>query len=92
MNHTVDWLPDAFQSFLLIWVRSADPFLARRAKEEIDRMLSTNPETGKLLPEGFWLLKHLCLRIHYEIDAANKQVSIVICNPADEWTAEANQQ
>lgn len=83
MSYSVTWSPDSWKSFLWIWGSSSDPLSVRRARDEINEMLSTTPDIGVLLADGLWFLEHKSLRIHYELDDSLRKVDIVSVNPTD---------
>lgn len=77
MRFHVKWDPESEHDLHLAWVLSKAPVAVRAAGESAEEMLATDPaKVGEHVSEGLWRLELPPLRIQYEINFAERTVTI----------------
>ncbi len=80
---TVEWLSGAEDDLADIWINAPDRKAVNAAQNEIDRLLSQDPDNnGKLFSEGLYRIRIDPLKVFSQLDEANRLVSVSNVTPS----------
>ena len=73
----VQWIPYSRAKLAAAWLSANNRNAITRAQHVIDQALAKDPKAaGRELSEGLWRIERLPLVAFYEIDDANKTVTV----------------
>lgn len=82
MKFDVDWTHDALNQLTTIWNGAADRQSVTDAADMIDELLARDPRRhGRHQAEGLYVCQVNPLRVSFEIDDANRRVTVTSAWP-----------
>lgn len=77
MPFAVFWSIPARNNYMLAWMMAADQRGVESARDEIDQLLSSDPQAnGTHVAEGLWKVSVPPLLVHFDIDPAAGRVNV----------------
>jgi hypothetical protein len=78
MNYTVEWLREAENQVMVLWLRSADKNAVTHYVDQLDKLLARNPlDHGESRSLGMRLAFFRPLCVRYHVDENAKKVTVM---------------